>query len=684
LWLLYLILLLVIYTFGPGMLLVRPLRLSRGERLVVAVGVGLFLDYLFSFAFFAFRLAPSTHVVTTIFALVLGVLAWRDWQSVLRSHQVRRMLWCWLCLLVWGFLLLSMIRHYGGGTWSGDWVEHLQRTAFFLESSNPDFTLHQTFLNELKYPVPMRPPMMNAITAGILAQAADAETFFEGYQLVFVFLNSLVALPCMLVAPRLVKLSPRLARKAVWTVAAALAASPMFCQNLTYAWTKLFAAFYAILAIAIYLRAWQRKNKADSSTANEDEPPAERAGRRPSTILSPPSSILRPSPARFVLAFALLCAGFLVHFSVGPYALFLGLHYLAAVWWRRPNRWGEAAMIGGVSLAVLATWFTWSVVVYGPSTTFTSTSAVSDSVRMSGAENVANIAKNVGNTLFPRILREPDLIRHLPVDSPTTVPSAPAVTEEEKIREDLEQPSGPGRVRDFFFLIYQVSLPGGLGSVGFALALVLLWMAWTRRSAANPGVRVFWIAFIPIVFIAGVAVYGGTDRFGVAHICLQPMMLLGICLVAGGVWAFGPRVRGLLLLGLLFDFVFGVFLQVTLEHHLFRLDAAPKLDAAGQQMVDREGQPLLQYSPARTHDVPSRSAQFNLVEKVAARIQFWGDRFPDPLPLQLAMGGLLSFLLFKGLLGPRGRRIAVSGNATTPSEKPRRPGKSRGGKSRRS
>jgi len=55
-WPLTLAVVLLLYTFGPGMLLVRPLRLPRGERLVVAVGVGLFVDFLFSFAIFALRL----------------------------------------------------------------------------------------------------------------------------------------------------------------------------------------------------------------------------------------------------------------------------------------------------------------------------------------------------------------------------------------------------------------------------------------------------------------------------------------------------------------------------------------------------------------------------------------------------------------------------------------------------
>src|SRR5206468_3208541 len=128
-----------------------------------------------------------------------------------------------------------------------------------------------------QYPLPMRPPLMNVLAAGMLTQAMDYAYVnasgryldFEAVQVAFVFLNSLVVMPCVLVIGRLVRLSPRLARKAPWTLAAVLAASPMFSQNLTYTWTKQLAAFYAILAIAIYLRAWRRRMAPSPGTRGE-------------------------------------------------------------------------------------------------------------------------------------------------------------------------------------------------------------------------------------------------------------------------------------------------------------------------------------------------------------------------------------------------------------------------------
>jgi hypothetical protein len=659
-WPLTLAVVLLLYTFGPGMLLVRPLRLPGGERLVVAIGVGLFVDFLFSFAIFALRLAQSTHLITSIVALVLGMVALRDWQRVLRSRQARRLLICWGCILAWGLILLSMIRHFGGGTWSGDWVEQLERTNFFMTSSMPEFTFQQTFLQEMKYPVPMRPPMINAITAGALSQAVESEQIFTGMQLAYLLFNSLVFLPCALLIPRLVKLPPRLARKATWTLAAVFAASPMFCQNLTYTWTKLFGGFYAVLAIVVYMRAWRRSSTPSPGTTGEGRGGGlERGAAKEDSTSTARNPLPNPPPeyrrrgnstVAFALAFALLCIGMLVHYSVGPYGLFLGLHYLIAVWWRRPAKWREAAIIAGSSGLVLAFWFSWSIATYGQKTTFGSPSTVSDAVKMTPAENVASIARNFRNTLIPRIVQRPDLIRAIPEGPPTNVELAGADEDTLSIH-DLEQPSLAGRVRDFFFLIYQVSLPGGLGLFGWAIACWLLWKAWRPGNTNNLSVRVFWMTFIPAIFILAVGTYGGRDRFGVAHVSMQPLILIGLSFLAGGFWTLNIPLRALFAAGLLLDFSLGVFLQETLQHYVFQL--VPVYDDTGHQLVTG-GQPTVKL--VESPDMPGHSAQFNMGQKTQGKLIFWGDYFTESLPFQILLGLGLAGLMAIGLLPPRTRQ----------------------------
>src|SRR5439155_26687816 len=84
----------------------------------------------------------------------------------------------------------------------------------------------------------------------------------------------------------------------------------MLLQNVTWTWTKLAAGFYVILAIWLYLRGWRKQD-----------------------------------PLRMTLAFVTLSAGPLVHYSVGPYALFLALHYLIVPFRTRSARWPGLAVL---------------------------------------------------------------------------------------------------------------------------------------------------------------------------------------------------------------------------------------------------------------------------------------------------------------------------------------------------
>ena len=213
----------------------------------------------------------------------------------------------------------------------------------------------------------------------------------------------------------------------------------MVVQNLTYAWTKLFTAFCVILGLHLYLRGWRKASRQ-----------------------------------RMVLAFVSLPAGMLVHYSAGPYALFVGLHYLLVVFRRRKHKWAEAAVTAGVCLAVLGTWFAWSMAVYGTRGTVASTSTVTDVAPTAGG-NVATFAKNLGNTLFPSVLRR----------SAT------------RADPDLEQADRLGKLRDVAFLAYQQSLPfaprlgrrGGGGLPALATASARLGGPAEWRAAVLAGVH---------------------------------------------------------------------------------------------------------------------------------------------------------------------------------------------------
>jgi len=577
---------------GPGLLLVRRARLAPPERLVVAVGLSQVLLYLVCFLFYLTPLSTKWHVVIALAYAAATLASLPQLFTLFHNRRIRIILAAYGGFLLWALLLVSFIRHYGGGTWSGDWLEHFERSLFFLERHPPT----RTFL-EL-YPLSARPPMMNTLAAHFMALAGPR---YEVYQLTFLFLNSLVFLPCCLLAPNLVppKGFRRLGRWTPTLLILLLAASPMVAQNATYAWTKLYTAFYVLLALHLYLRGWRK---------------------------SPGGA-----PQSLGLAFAFLAAGCVVHYSAGPYALFVGLHYLFAVLPRRPAslRWRECAQTAIGTVAVLGPWFLWSVLTFGPETTFGATSTVADSARMTPAENVRNVARNLSNTIVPTVVRNPSILGH----------------------DDLRQPNPDGRRRDFYFLIYQVSLPGALGSGGFIVLLCLLWRFFNTPGGARdptqrtpdgrPSERRFWLFFVPFVFIVGVAVYGGVDRFGVAHITLQPLALVGLCFVAAGLGSAPLALRWLLAAGLLFDFAMGIQNHFMLQHHLFEL------------IDDGAGGSAILWTP----DVLSRGAQYNFLLKQRDKLVFWGDRFSGYVfPLQVLLLFGIGALLAIGLRPYVGKR----------------------------
>src|SRR5262249_7399507 len=212
-----------------------------------------------------------------------------------RSVRAKRALLGYGFLLLWTLIVLGMIRVYSGGPWSGDWQEHFQRTLFFLQRLPAN-----TIFAEV-YELPARPPLMNVVAAFFLAQTQDR---FEFFQILFTFSNLLVFLPCCLLLPGL----GGVRRTRILPLVLLFALNPVVIQNATYSWTRGLTAFFVVLGIAFYLAAW-RKN---------DMP-------------------------RMVAAFVSLAAGILVHYSAGPYVVFLTLHYVLWLFWRRPHKWKELA-----------------------------------------------------------------------------------------------------------------------------------------------------------------------------------------------------------------------------------------------------------------------------------------------------------------------------------------------------
>ncbi len=85
-----------------------------------------------------------------------------------------------------------------------------------------------------------------------------------------------------------------------------------------------------------------------------------------------------------------------------------------------------------------------------------------------------------------------------------------------------------------------------------------------RRAEKN--LLYFWVWFVTGAVLLGVGLLGERNPWGLAHLDLQPLILLGLVLVASA-WATLSRpLRFLLCLGLACDFIVGVLLHFAYEH----------------------------------------------------------------------------------------------------------------------
>ena len=484
------LILLVVCSFAPGFLVLRRLRWSGMEKLCGSVALSLVLLWLAAWAIYIFA-APAAFFGLAAACGVAGIVVARDAWRLFRGLRVRRTLAAYGLLLAWTLLVLAVIRNYSGALWSGDWLEHFQRTLFFLHHFAKDTPIYGEYL------LPARPPMMNVLAAFFLGVTQDR---FEIFQFVFTFLNLLVFLPCCLAVPLLV----RVRKVSLLPLVGIFAMNPAVMQNATYTWTKLLTAFFVILAVCLYLSGWRKRDSV-----------------------------------RLTAAFVALAAGLLVHYSAGPYCVFFALHYLLVVFRGRTARWKELAAIAIACGLLLFTWFGWSMATYGVKSTFASNTSVTAAKQIEGS-NLAKIAGNVFDSIVPRISYDPALV-HL-----------------------FDQPYAPAVVRDNVFLLYQTNLIVSMGLFGGPLVVWSVIAAF-RGGKGLGGERNFWLMLIGFSLLIGLAVVGERDYFGVAHLTLVPMELLGITLLAGR-FVSRRRIALLIVAGCAIDFSLGVFFHARVQH----------------------------------------------------------------------------------------------------------------------
>jgi hypothetical protein len=490
------LILLAVCCFAPGFLFVRRLRWSGLEKLCGSVALSIVLLWLAAWGIYILA-QPALYYGLAAACAVAAIVVARDALRLFRGLRVRRALAGYGFLLAWTLLALAIIRNYSGALWSGDWLEHFQRTLFFLHHFAKDSPIYGAYL------LPARPPMMNVLAAFFLGLTQDR---FEIFQFIFVFLNLLVFLPCCLALPVLV----RVRKFTLLPLIGIFAMNPALMQNATYTWTKLLTAFFVVLAACLYLSGWRKRDSV-----------------------------------RLTAAFVSLAAGLLVHYSAGPYCVFFALHYLLILFRTRPAKWKELAAIAIACGFLLFTWFGWSLASYGVKPTFASNTSITPQLQYQGS-NLAKIAGNVLDSIVPRIAYIPSQV-HL-----------------------FDQPYAPAMVRDNIFLFYQTNLIFSMGLFGGPLVAWFVIAAF-RSGKGRGGERNFWLMLIGFSLLIGLAVVGERDSFGVAHLTLVPLELLGITLLSARFFS-RRLVAYLIVAGCAIDFSLGIFFHARIQH----LDNTPQ------------------------------------------------------------------------------------------------------------
>jgi hypothetical protein len=127
----------------------------------------------------------------------------------------------------------------------------------------------------------------------------------------------------------------------------------------------------------------------------------------------------------------------------------------------------------------------------------------------------------------------------------------------------LVQPSGWGWLRDWLFQCYQLNLLLAFGVVGWAAILREL----ARRAAkSSRRDQAFWTVFVAGVVLLGIGVHSPRDQWGLVHICLQPLVLLGLAFLAARWPELGRGWQIALVAGGVADLLGGVVLHFALQN----------------------------------------------------------------------------------------------------------------------
>jgi hypothetical protein len=577
----------LVLTIGPGLWLGRRLPVPGALRpsVIIAVSLGAVAAGAWSLYLAAAPLWLGWGL--TAVSAVAASAARRDLGRLLRRPLARMQFIGFATVVIECLLLHAAVFSYHGGCWSGDWLEHYERSLFFLDRPDP---LSAQFLVGT-YSLPARPPAFNLLAGLLMAHGARD---FAAYQVVATLLNCLACLPMWAIGIAFMR-SVRVPRRhGLPAIVAATLLAPVFIQNAIFPWTKLFTAFFVLTGLALV------------------------------AVRGPRAS------ARLALAGGCFGLAISAHYSAAVYAVVAAGFLGAQVLRRRVSAPGLVAF-GVAAAAATLPWLAYAATVFGWQAA-TSTTAVSDAARLTPFGNVVKVLLNIRDTLLPHFLRpRPPLVQEL-----------------------MEQTHPLAPLRDYWFLPLQQNFPWAAGTLA---PLVAGWAWLAGGGVAKPGrgardsvglsgwysIRDSLWAWVLLTGVPlGIAVHGGRDTLGLAHICLQPAVLVAIAWLVSRMPLVPAAVRVAAYAGSLFDAAVGIALQVILEHEPIGL------------VIRHEGGRTLFNNDVGLY----AAATLNLSNKLHYRFPLLADQFGGSLPLGLGLTGLLvAFVVFVWQIeAARGRR----------------------------
>lgn len=287
-------------------------------------------------------------------------------------------------------------------------------------------------------------------------------------------------------------------RKQYWLVAFLFALNPMFIQNLTYTWPRLATTLFVVLGIYFYATAL-------------------------------PDSTFR----RQAVAYVLLGMGVAVHYSAAPFLIIVGAHHFVTALLGRLIIVRYLLAYGVCGALCMIPWIGFSIWRFGFQLTFGSNSTVLGIKQLSWLENATKIRLNLRDSILPDIV-------HYPLYSP--LENSPTV--------NLV-------VREIMFILFQRSILMMFGCLNVLFIILLFYRL--RISFSNRGF--FWPILIGGGTFLGIAVIGARDPFGLAHICLVPIMVLGVSFLAIQIDKLSTLERIVFVGGVLVDAVAGIGLH---------------------------------------------------------------------------------------------------------------------------